>query len=209
MNINKVLSIIEGHVKELDLPLAEAVKKRTSSPFKILVSTILSARTRDEVTAEACKRLFKEVKAPSDLEELSDKEIQELIYPVCFYRNKSKYLKELGSLERVPDTLKRLVELPGVGRKTANIVLNAAFGKPSIAVDTHVHRVMNRLGYVKTKQPEKTENVLREKLPKKWWSKVNKLLVLFGKHTCTPISPWCSKCPVSKYCPRIGVARSR
>ncbi|MBD3312314.1 endonuclease III [archaeon] len=207
--MNKVLSIIEEHVKELGVPMAEEVYKITRDPFKVLVSTILSARTRDETTSRVCKELFKKIKKPSDLKKISLKELRKIIKPINFYKNKSRYLKELSSLKRVPDTLKELVKLPGVGRKTANIVLNVAFGKPSIAVDTHVHRVMNRLGYVKTKKPKETEKELREKLPKKWWSKVNYLLVLFGQHTCTPISPWCSKCPVREHCPQIGVTRTR
>lgn len=206
MNINKVLKLIQEHVEKFDEPLAE---KFANDAFKVLVSTILSARTRDEVTAEACKRLFKKIDKPSDLETLSEKELQELIHPVGFFRNKAKYLKQLSSLKKVPRTQEELMKLPGVGRKTTNIVLNVAFNKPSIAVDTHVHRVMNRLEYVKTRKPLETERELKEKLPNKWWSRVNKLLVLFGQHTCTPISPYCTKCPIRKYCPRIGVTRNR
>lgn len=201
MNINLILKRIQEHVKQYELPLAESVGK---NPFKILISTILSARTKDEVTAKAVKKLFKR-----DWRSLSEGKIRKLIKPVNYYKNKSKYIKGLQELKQVPDTIEELIKLPGVGRKTANIVLNVGFNKPSIAVDTHVHRVMNRLGYVNTKKPLKTEQSLKKKLPKKWWSKVNKILVLFGQHICTPISPWCSKCPVKKHCPQISVTRTR
>jgi endonuclease III len=208
MNITRTLSLVRKHVQKFDLPLAEAVKKRTKDPFMILVGTILSARTKDEVTAKACERLFKKVNKPSDFNKYSKKEIQELIYPVGFYKTKAKLLKSLSTLKKVPESINELVKLPGVGRKTANLVKSIAFGKEAICVDTHVHRIMNRWGYVKTKTPYETEKALRQVLPKKHWREVNYLLVLFGQNTCRPISPHCSKCPV-KDCPRIGVTKSR
>jgi endonuclease III len=207
MNISKTLDKVREYVKRLDPPLAEAVNKQTGDPFKVLISTILSARTKDEVTRNACQRLFKKISKPSDLKNYSEKEIQALIYPVGFYKNKAKYLKKLSNLQRVPDTFNELVELPGVGRKTANLVSSVGFCKDAICVDTHVHRIMNRWGYVKTNNPRETEMELRNKLPKKYWREVNYLLVLFGQNMCKPISPWCSKCPVQ--CKRIGVTKSR
>jgi len=207
MNITKTLALVKNHVSGFSFPSAETVKKMTNDPFKILVSTILSARTKDEVTFKAYQRLFSKVKKPRDLANLSLNEVQELIYPVGFYKTKAKYLKKLAGLKSVPDEIDELVKLPGVGRKTANLVRSVAFGKPGICVDTHVHRITNRWGYVETRTPHQTEMALREKLPAKHWHEVNFLLVLFGQNTCTPTSPWCSKCPVQ--CKRIGVTKSR
>jgi len=200
MNISKTLRIVKEHVKSFGLPLAESIG---GDPLKILISTILSARTKDEVTAKVCKELFN-----NDWRNLSIKELRKIIKPINFYKNKSRYIKDLQKLKQVPDTMEELIKLPGVGRKTANIVLNVAFNKPSIAVDTHVHRVCNRWGYVNTKTPKQTEMELREKLPQKHWNEINYLLVLFGQNTCKPISPWCSKCPIND-CPRIGVKKNR
>lgn len=207
MNINKVLTKIEKSINDYSPPLAEKIAEK-KNPFQLLVSTILSARTRDEVTHEVCQELFKQVSEPSDLKKISIKDLEKIIKPINFYKNKAKYLKELSDLKKVPDNIEELTKIKGVGRKTANIVLNTAFNKPSIAVDTHVHRVINRLGYVKTETPEQTEKALRNKLPKKWWSRINRILVLFGQNTCTPRKPKCSDCPVNNQCPRIGVKES-
>ena len=170
------------------MPLAESVGP---NPFNILIATILSARTRDETTARVCQQLFK-----TNWRRLTIKEIESIIKPVNFYHNKARYLRKLAGLKQVPRTLSELIALPGVGRKTANIVLNTAFNHPAIAVDTHVHRITNRLGYVQTSNPFETEQALRSKLPLKHWSEINYLLVLFGQHVCKPRQPMCSKCPL-------------
>lgn len=191
MNITKTLNIIRQAVKDYAPPLGEAVNSEYKDPFKVLVSTILSARTRDETTAKVCKELFKH-----DLKDLSIKQIEDIIKPVNYYKNKAKYLHEIASLKKVPSEIEELIKLPGVGRKTANLVRNVSFGKDAICVDTHVHRIMNRLGYVKTKTPKETEFALREKLPKIHWSEVNYLLVLYGQHVCTPRNPKCNECKI-------------
>ena len=209
-NIDKVIKILRRWLKE-----KAYVSKLEKDPFKVLVATILSARTKDEITAKASNKLFTRVKSVKDLAKLKVKEIEELIYPVGFYRNKAKALKKLADTliknyhGKVPDSMGELLELPGVGRKTANLVLSLGFGQQAICVDTHVHRVMNRWGYVKTTKPVETEMVLRKKLPKKYWKEINGLLVAFGRQICKPISPLCSQCPLTKYCPKKGVKRHR
>ena len=181
----------------------------------MLVSTILSLRTKDEVTAQAAARLFEKARTPESLIVLGEERTARLIYPVGFYPTKARRLMEISRIlidhykGQVPDTMEALLALPGVGRKTANLVLVEGFGIPAICVDTHVHRISNRIGYVKTKTPEQTEMVLRKKLPKKHWVNYNELLVAFGQVICRPISPFCSKCPVSKMCPAIGVTTTR
>ena len=192
MNITKTLNIIRQAVKDYALPLGEAVNNEYKDPFKVLVSTILSARTRDETTARVCKELFKK-----NLKKLSLKEIEKIIKPVNYYKNKAKYLFELRKLKKVPSEIDELIKLPGVGRKTANLVVNVSFKKEGICVDTHVHRIMNRLGYVNTKTPKQTEFALREKLPRKHWSEINYLLVLYGQHVCTPRKPHCNECKIN------------
>ena len=214
-DINAIYRILKKYVRQFKLPIVDAVEEKTKSPFHVLVSTILSARTKDKTTAAASKKLFKKVKAASDLEKLSVKEIEALIYPVGFYKNKARFLKKLPKVLReefggqIPETIEELVKLPGVGRKTANLVLVIAFKKPAVCVDTHVHRIMNRLGFVKTKTPFETEKALRERLPKKYWKTINSIFVAFGQNHCFPISPKCSACPIRKYCNRIGVKKSR
>jgi len=184
-------------------------------PFRILVGTMLSAQTKDGVTAVACKRLFRRAKSFKAIERLSEKDIRELIYPVSFYRTKAKHLKQTAVIVReeysgrILETIDELVKLPGVGRKTANLVVQLAFGEPAICVDTHVHRIMNRFGYVETRTPLETEMALRDKLPKRLWNTVNRNLVAYGQHTCTPVSPKCSECPIKKHCGRVGVTKSR
>jgi len=186
-----------------------------ADPFRILVGCLISARTRDEVTEAACSRLFRQVKSPRGLLKLSSRQLEKEIYPVAFYRNKAKALKSLCAdlIERfdgrVPETLEELLTLQGVGRKTANLTLILAFNGMGICVDTHVHRIANRWGYVETTTPEQTEDVLRKKLPKNYWKKINELLVGFGQTVCKPMSPLCSQCPVDKHCPRIGVGKHR
>jgi endonuclease III len=186
-----------------------------ADPFRVLVGCLISARTRDEVTESACARLFQRVKGPRDLLKLTSRQLEKAIYPVAFYRNKAKALKSLSSdlIERfggeVPETLEELLTLQGVGRKTANLTLILAFDGMGICVDTHVHRIANRWGYVETDTPDQTEQALREKLPKKYWQRINELLVGFGQTVCKPISPLCSQCPVEKNCSRLGVEKHR
>ncbi|MFA6088908.1 MAG: endonuclease III [Candidatus Woesearchaeota archaeon] len=210
-DIDKVYTILKKEVSKYKVPIVDLIQIQTKDPFKVLVTTILSARTNDRTTTEAARRLFDRVGKLSDFDKLSLKEIEKLIYPVGFYKNKAKFLKQLHGkvLElfdgKIPDTVDELVKLPGVGRKTANLVVAIAFDKPAICVDTHVHRIMNIWGYVKTKTPFDTEMALRKKLPIKYWKTINSIIVAFGQNLCRPVSPHCSVCPIYDYCPRIGV----
>jgi endonuclease-3 len=187
----------------------------TRTPFRILVSTVLSTRTQDPVTAAASARLFAVASDSVKLARLKPVHIERLIHPVGFYRTKARLLPELARvlIERsdgaVPDTLKELLGLPGVGRKVANIVLSRAFGKPAIAVDTHVHRISNRLGLVRSLVPEKTEARLAKLLPRRYWIEWNYLLVAHGQTVCRPIGPKCDACPLRRWCRRVGVSTSR
>ncbi len=213
--IKEILNRIKKEYKKWNPPVVSFMAESGSDPFKILVATVLSLRTKDEVTAKAANRLFQVADTPEKLLKLKEEEIASLIYPVGFYRRKAKQLKEIARIlvenykGKVPDSLEELLKLPGVGRKTANLVITEAYGKDGICVDTHVHRITNRLGYVKTKTPEETEMALREKLPKELWKEINKLLVALGQTICHPTSPKCSQCPVNELCPKIGVERSR
>ncbi|MEM0160145.1 MAG: endonuclease III [Thermoplasmata archaeon] len=174
-------------------------------PFKILITTVISQRTKDSVTAQASKKLFERFKTVGELSEGTVEDIASLIYPAGFYREKAKRIKEIANIiaqsETVPNELAALLKLPGVGRKTANIVLSAGFNIDTIAVDTHVHRITNRLGWVHTKTPEDTEIELKKIIPKKYWHRLNGTLVVFGQTICKPVSPKCKICPVNKYCP--------
>lgn len=184
-------------------------------PFRTLVSTILSARTKDPVTVEATARLFKRIRSPRALHALSEKEVADLIYPVGFYKNKAKHLREMAKelVERfggkVPQTLEELTSLPGVGRKTANLVLSSAFGIPAICVDTHVHRLSNRLGWIASNDVLETERKLMERIPRERWVALNRVLVNHGQQVCHPTSPRCSQCFLAGMCPKTGVVRSR
>jgi endonuclease-3 len=184
--------------------MSKAPKQR--DPFKVLISCILSLRTQDRTTGGASKRLFKLASDIKTMSELPVKEIERAIYPVGFYRVKAKRIKEISKVlmrdydSKVPDNLDELLKLKGVGRKTANLVLTLGYKKPGICVDTHVHRITNRWGYVKTKTPEQTEISLRKKLPKKYWLEINGLLVAFGQRICRPISPLCTQCSINSYC---------
>jgi endonuclease III len=194
------------------MPVIELIQLQMGDPFKVLVGTILSARTKDQTTAQACTRLFEAVKTPDELRGLSIPAIEKLIYPVGFYHQKARYLKELpDALDTlfngaIPQTVDELVTLPGVGRKTANLVVAVGFGKPAICVDIHVHRISNRLGYVATPTPFETEMELRRILPQKYWTTFNSYFVSFGQHLCFPRNPRCDLCPIEKYCNRIGVS---
>jgi endonuclease-3 len=204
-NIEQVIATIENFIKEKTM-IKKFVEEKFN-PFQILVATILSARTKDEVSEKISRKIFEKVKKPEDLLKFSEDKLAKEIYPVGFYRIKAKNLLNLAKIiiekynGKVPEKMEELLELPGVGRKTANIVLSYAFNKPAIAVDTHVHRIFNRWGFVNTKSPEETENELRKKLPKQLWKKVNNLLVNFGKTICKPIKPLCKECPINQVCP--------
>jgi endonuclease-3 len=214
-DIDRVMLILGDEFKRHNMPVVTMIALTEGNPFKVLVSTLLSLRTKDTVTAHAAQRLFSVADSPDKIRKLSEKEIEKLIYPVGFYKTKAKNLRLIcrqlcdDHAGKVPDSIDELVKFKGVGRKTANLVVSLGYNKEGICVDTHVHRISNRLGYVKTKTPEKTEFALRKKLPKKHWRKYNDFLVSFGQHTCVPISPWCSRCPISKFCPKIGVSKHR
>lgn len=212
--IDDIVTILKRENKKYIVPIVTRVSM-TKSPFMVLISCLLSLRTKDKVTAEASNRLFKLADNPEKMLGLSIKNIEKTIYPVGFYKTKSKRIKEIcktlldnyGGV--VPDEIDELLKFKGVGRKTANLVVTLGYGKLGICVDTHVHRISNRLGLVKTKTPEQTEFTLRKKLPQKHWLIYNDLLVTYGQNLCVPISPWCSKCKIFKYCKRVGVKRFR
>lgn len=213
--LGRVVPVVIKAVHGSPDPSVTEIARRSRSPFKVLVSTVISARTKDEVTGEAARRLFERAATPEALSRLPEAAIARLIYPAGFYRTKAKSIRALSRRiareyrGRVPDTMEELLSLPGVGRKTANLVLTLGFGLPGICVDTHVHRVVNRLGVIRTKHPEETESCLRAVLPRDHWLVINDVLVTFGKSICTPLSPRCSTCPVHRSCLRVGVARSR
>jgi len=205
MEIEKVVKILKKETKKYDT-MAESIDRDFKNPFHVLVSTILSTRTKDDVTEKASRKLFSKIKSPNDLMNMNIKSIEKIIYPVGFYKTKSRHLKKLGKILceefdcKVPNNRKDLMKLPGVGRKVANLVLSLSFKKDTICVDTHVHRISNRLGWVETKSPLKTEEELMKVLPKKYWRDINHILVSFGQNICKPINPRCEKCPVKKYC---------
>ncbi|MBU4260447.1 MAG: exodeoxyribonuclease III [Proteobacteria bacterium] len=213
-DIDLILAILAKEVAGYKVPVVDLIAVQSKDPFQVLVATILSARTKDETTAGAAVRLFNKASDLESLAALSEEEIARLIYPVGFYRNKAGYLAKLPEAIAamggvIPDEVETLTKLPGVGRKTANLVVSVAFHKPAICVDTHVHRIMNIWGYVLTKTPLDTEMALRGKLPEKHWLTVNSILVAFGQGTCRPISPHCDRCVIQQYCPQIGVTPRR
>ncbi len=205
-DLPKVLEIMKREFPKWHAPIVKLIAQKRKDPLSALLCALLSTRTRDETTAEVCKRFLQRVKKPQDLLEIDQEELENLIYPVGFYRNKARQLKELAKQlvedfnGKVPDNLENLLKLKGVGRKVANIVLSEGFGKPAIAVDVHVHRISNRWGLVKTKTPEETEEALMEILPREYWRDYNRLLVAFGQTICKPIKPKCGECPISKWC---------
>jgi len=213
--VERALSRVTELARTLQVPVVTLAANVSDDPWQVLAACLLSLRTRDETTAGAVKRLFARARTPRELLALPEAELARLIYPVGFYRTKARVLRSVARdvIEKhggsVPDDLEALLELEGVGRKTANLVLTQAFEKPGICVDTHVHRIMNRWGYVKTRSPDETEQALRKKLPAKWWIPVNPTLVAFGQGVCGPISPLCSQCPVEKLCPKKGVKHQR
>jgi endonuclease III len=213
--INIIIKILKKELAVGSMPIVSHLAENQRDPFVILISTLLSLRTKDEVTAVATDRLFELASTPEEMLNVPLDKIAKTIYPVGFYRVKAKNIhhtcRELIRRfnSKVPDNLDDLLSIKGVGRKTANLVVSLAYGKDAICVDTHVHRISNRLGYVKTKTPDETEFALRKQLPRRHWIIYNTIMVAFGRKTCKPVSPLCSQCPVNKYCDRVGVNLSR
>lgn len=214
-NYEKVFAVLRESYYANPSPSVTLISNTKKTPYHILVSTLISLRTKDEVTLPASQRLFGFAESIEELDRLEESKISELIYPAGFYKTKAKQLKEIGRLiltefkGRVPDTIEELLTLPGVGRKTANLVLILGFKQDSICVDIHVHRISNRLGWVKTKSPDDTEFALKELIPVKYWQMLNDYMVSYGQMVCRPTSPFCSKCGLSDVCAKVGVGRSR
>jgi endonuclease-3 len=213
--VSKVLRVLRREAPKWNAPIVGFIAVQTGDPFRTLIGCILSLRTKDETTAAASQRLFDRAATPAAILTLDLATLEKLIYPVGFYRTKAKaihgicrdLIEKFGGV--VPNEIDELLKLKGVGRKTANLVVTEAYGRPGICVDTHVHRISNRWGLVKAKTPDKTEVELRRVLPPRHWLEYNGLLVAFGQTICHPTSPWCSKCKIADSCPRIGVIRSR
>jgi endonuclease-3 len=214
--IHEAIRLVRQEVRRWQEPVLGVVAKQSNrDPFLILISCLLSLRTKDKTTREASDRLFALAHTPTSILKLPLKKIERAIYPVGFYRTKAKSIHQICHQlidehgGRVPDSIDELVTLPGVGRKTANLVVTVGFQKPGICVDVHVHRISNRWGYIKTKTPEESEQALRRKLPKEYWITYNDLLVPYGQNLCFPVSPLCSRCKLSGLCDRVGVKKSR
>lgn len=207
VDIDKVVTTLE----KAKQPQSEFVKLMDSfkDPYLVLIACILSLRTNDRTTYPATLRMLKLAKTPQEMMKVNEEELAKAIYPVGFYKNKAGQIIELSKIlvekydGKVPCDIEELCKFRGVGRKTANLVLSEGFNEPAICVDVHVHRIFNRLGYLKTKNPEETEFTLREKLPKKYWIPINSLLVTHGQNVCKPLKPLCDKCPVEKYCDKV------
>jgi len=215
-DIKAVYDLLEQAYIEMEEPSVTKISKQTKrDPFRVLVSCLISLRTKDEVTLASSEKLFAVADNPQDMVKLTEEELAKLIYPAGFYKTKAKtilnicyiLINEFGS--RVPDDIDTLVTLKGVGRKTANLVIVEGYGRPAVCVDTHVHRIFNRLGYVETKNPDKTELMLRKYLPKEYWIRINEILVAYGREICRPVSPRCSVCGLDKYCDKTGVTTRR
>ena len=213
--IHAVMRTLARAIDGLDLPAVEKIAEESQEdPFEVLIGTMLSAQTRDPVTAAASARLFHVARTPRTMQKLTVKRIERLIYPVSFYRHKARHVKETCRIlverfrGRVPMTMEELLMLPGVGRKTANLVLILGFKSlKNICVDTHVHRISNRLGWVRTRTPDETERALYKSTAPRWWPYINLYLVTWGQNVCRPVYPKCSACVIRPYCPRIGVTR--
>ena len=207
IDIDKIVKLL----KDAKQPQSEFVKLMDSfkNPYLVLIACILSLRTNDKTTYPATLRMLELAKTPKEMKNVSVEDLSKAIYPVGFYENKARQIIELSKTideelgGKVPDEIEDLIKFKGVGRKTANLVLSLGFNKPAICVDVHVHRIFNRLGYIKTKTPEETEFALREKLPQKYWIDINTLLVTHGQNVCKPIKPKCSECPIARYCAKI------
>lgn len=212
--IIKVIQKIRNQIQQFAIPSVTVVSDR-KDPYLVLISCILSLRTKDKTTVEACDRLFPKASTPQAMLKLPVARIARLIYPVGFYNTKAKTIRDVSGRiiddfqGKVPSTPDELLSLKGVGLKTANLVLGLGYHIPAICVDTHVHRIPNRLGWIKTKTPEESEKALKEIVPRNLWIDLNTIMVTFGQNLCLPVSPWCSRCAVSSACPRIGVGRCR
>jgi endonuclease-3 len=212
--IDSVFEILEEEIKKLQTPIV-GTGARDHDPFKVLISTMLSLRTKDSTTEDAFNRLFALASSPGQIVRTKLSIIESAIFPVGFYKTKAKNIIETSHIlldkynGLVPKTINELLMLPGVGRKTANLVLILGFDEMGICVDTHVHRISNRWGYVKTKTPDETEMRLRKILPEKYWKRINDCLVPYGQNLCKPISPYCSRCRLVSYCERVNVKKSR
>ncbi|HEY5932188.1 MAG TPA: endonuclease III [Nitrospira sp.] len=214
--IHAAIRIVKREIRRWQEPVVGVVAKESNrDPFLILISTLLSLRTKDRTTREAGDRLFAIARTPITMLKLPLKKLERVIYPVGFYRTKAKAIHHICRrlideyAGVVPDSIEELITLPGVGRKTANLVVTIGYGKPGICVDIHVHRISNRWGYINTKTPEESEQVLRRTLPKQYWIIYNDLLVPYGQNLCLPVSPLCSTCKLTELCDRVGVTRSR
>jgi endonuclease-3 len=213
--VGRALAVLRREAAGWNAPIVSFIAVQHGDPFRTLISCILSLRTKDATTAAASSRLFARAHTPEAILALSPKTVERLIYPVGFYRTKARVIRGISRdlIEkfegRVPDEIDALLTLKGVGRKTANLVVTEAYAKPGICVDTHVHRISNRWGLVRTKTPDNTEIALREVLPLRHWIEYNRILVAFGQTICHPTSPWCSRCKIAALCPRIGVVHSR
>lgn len=214
--IHAAIRIVKQEIRRWQEPVIGVISRESNrDPFLILISCLLSLRTKDKTTDEASHRLFALARTPAAMLELPLKKIERAIYPVGFYRTKAKSIHQICDRlldaygGTVPDSIDELVTLPGVGRKTANLVVTVGYGKPGICVDIHVHRISNRWGYIKTKTPEESEQALRNTLPKRYWITFNDLLVPYGQNLCQPVSPFCSQCKLTDYCDRVGVTKSR
>jgi len=216
-SVSTVMRKLARAIDDHDLHAVEKIAEESQEdPFEVLISTMLSAQTRDPVTAAASARLFKVARTPRTMAKLTVPQIQKLIYPVSFYRHKAKHVKETCRIlverfgGRVPGTMEELLTLPGVGRKTANLVLILSFRSVrNICVDTHVHRISNRLGWVKTRTPEETEHALYEATASRWWPYINLYLVTWGQNVCKPVYPRCGECVIRAHCARVGVTTRR
>ncbi len=213
--IHSAIRILRREVPKWQTPIVTLIAENSESPFQVLISCILSLRTQDTTTAQASQRLFALAETPETMARLSIQKIEKAIFPVGFYHTKAKVIRDICRrlikeyAGKVPDEIDELLKLKGVGRKTANLVVTLGYRKPGICVDTHVHRISNRWGYLRTKNPKETEFALRAKLPKQYWLEYNDLLVTFGQHLCRPISPMCSRCPVERYCAQVKVTTYR
>ena len=210
-----VFKSIRQRLRGSALPSVSEIAENNHDPFRVLIATMISLRTKDEVTSTSAERLFNRAETPEQMMKISEDEIATLIYPAGFYRTKARHILECAGIlvndygGHVPKSRDELVNLPGVGVKTANLTLNLGFGIEAICVDTHVHRISNRLGWVETKKPEDTEKALVKILPRRYWIEINGLFVAYGKKVCTPISPFCSTCPLIDECPKKNVTKSR
>ncbi len=214
-DIDRTMDILQRVTLQWQEPIVTQMVKKKRDPFKVLISTMISLRTKDDVTRESSRKLYALADTPEAMLELSEETIAQAIFPAGFYKTKARdilaasrrIVEEFGG--EVPKDIDTLTTFRGVGRKTANLVLTLGFALPGICVDTHVHRICNRWGYVRTKNPDETEQRLRKKLPKPYWIPINDLLVTYGQNLCVPVSPWCSKCELSELCRKVGVTKRR